>query len=320
MCQGPECTSSVVFGGERGALRMQSLPSAAFSGPGAFEWAGHTDDVMQVVRVPKEWAALKWVSASRDRTVRLWDRTARDPLCTLCAHTLAVSAVCCLREHSGMICSGSRAAEVAFWDAETQQCLRMTTVANNTVTAIVEGADPALAGHAVVQAGEDRVLRIWDVREKAAVATMDQTEQFAKCMAAEQNYIVTGSNGFDESGVALNLWDLRQRRCVQTAHPHSQKICAVAMTSFHVPSYAQFAVSASADRTMVVYDWTTQTVVERVPTADTYGVAMHIGGGESVSAESAALPVIWCGMFDGSARSWTLDPAGTLSPWWALVG
>nr|XP_025969532.1 WD repeat-containing protein 31 isoform X2 [Dromaius novaehollandiae] len=108
------------------------------------------------------------------------------------------------------LCTGSRDNTVCKWDVETGKRLCRAGISRNLVTHLcwVPG-EPY-----VVQASEDKMIRIWDSRELHVAHTFPGKRHIQTCCDVSQDgrYCVSGSGGFAGEGCEATLWDLRQTR------------------------------------------------------------------------------------------------------------
>lgn len=175
-------------------------------------WRGHSRSVNRVVALQSDATAHTsgqgiYLSASRDTTLKLWRRGEDDAVATLAGHELTVSAVAAATDGSRAI-SGSRDSSLRLWDLRTCQLASRCHVSRNVVTCLKWVPDePSL----VAQGSEDLRLRLWDVRTLSKpAATLEGYIYFPLSVDCSGPYVCTGSNGFNNVGCEVRVWDRRK--------------------------------------------------------------------------------------------------------------
>lgn len=116
---------------------------------------GHTDWVQSAAFSPN---GKLVVSASYDRTVRLWDTRTGTALQTLKGHTDHVW-LAAFSPDGKLVVSASRDSTVRLWDTGTGTALQTLQGHTNTVQSAAFSPDSKL----VVSASYDKTVRLWDV-------------------------------------------------------------------------------------------------------------------------------------------------------------
>ena len=107
----------------------------------------------------------------------------------------------------------------------------------------------------IVQGSEDLKLRMWDCRDSSieAAATLTGYVYFPLCIdvVTDENYVCTGSKGFDGVGCELRVWDMRStKECVSILSGHRQSVVGCRFLNGSKNSI----VSVSKDQTLKVWD------------------------------------------------------------------
>eukprot|EP00736_Rhodelphis_marinus_P002929 Rmarinus@m.4982 len=139
------------------------------------------------------------VSSSKDKTLRVWDRTKGDCLRVLKGHTAAVSSVDCSPVSSHCV-SGSSDGTLRLWNHNTGKCLRVFSGHTQAVTA----ACFSPVGNELLSSSIDRTMRLWSAE------TGDCTRVFhghnggisACCFGTDTFTLISGS--VDKT---IRLWD-----------------------------------------------------------------------------------------------------------------
>ncbi|KGL80261.1 WD repeat-containing protein 31, partial [Tinamus guttatus] len=185
-------------------------------------FVGHEREITKVTCAPD---SNRVFSASRDRTVMMWEfhRTS-GPRQHFPGHDLVVTGLA-VSPDALCLCTGSRDNTVCKWDVETGKRLGRAGISRNLVTHLcwVPG-EPY-----VVQASEDKTIRIWDSRELQVAHTFPGKRHIQTCCDVSQDgrYCVSGSSGFTGEGCEATLWDLRQTRSqVREYRGHLQTVAS----------------------------------------------------------------------------------------------
>ena len=116
--------------------------------------AGHTGLVISVEFSPE---GLKIVTASNDKTVRVWSAVTGDCEHTMQGHSSAVSSAAFSHEGHRIV-SGSSDKTVRVWETATGESQQTLTGHTSDVRSATFGPDQL-----VVSASEDKTIRVWDV-------------------------------------------------------------------------------------------------------------------------------------------------------------
>ncbi|MEX2213222.1 MAG: TIR domain-containing protein [Phycisphaeraceae bacterium] len=199
---------------------------------------GHTDDVNSVSLTPD---GRRAVSASDDRTLRVWDVETGACLRTLEGHTDDVNSVSVTPDGRRAV-SASKDKTLRVWDVETGACLRTLKGHTRCVDSVSLTPD----GRRAVSASKDKTLRVWDVETGACLRTLEghTGHVLSVSLTPDDHRAVSGSE--DKT---LRVWDVETGQCLRTLEGHTSADTSVALT----PD-GRRAVSASSDNTLRVWD------------------------------------------------------------------
>jgi WD40 repeat protein len=198
----------------------------------------HTSVVTAVAVTPD---GRRAVSASRDRTLRVWDLGSGQVVRTLEGHSKAVTAVAVTPDGYGAV-SASRDGTLRLWDLASGHVMRTLKGHTERVTAVVVTRD----GRRVVSASGDRTLQVWDLESGQPLCTLKGHTERVTAVAVTPD----GSRGVSASDDrTLRVWDLENGQPLRTLAGHTHVVTAVATT----PD-GRCAVSASRDRTIRVWN------------------------------------------------------------------
>jgi WD40 repeat protein/serine/threonine protein kinase len=292
---------------------------------------GHTSVVTAVAVTPD---GRRAVSASRDRTLRVWDLGSGQVVRTLEGHLKAVTAVALTPDGYGAV-SASRDGTLRLWDLAGGHLMRTFEGHTERVTAVVvtrdgrravsasgdrtlqvwdlESGQPlcTLKGHTervtavavtpdgsrAVSASDDRTLRVWDLENGQPMQTLAGHTNVVTAVATTPDGLRAVSASRDRT---IRVWNLESGHIIRTLEGHANVVTAVAIT----PD-GRRAVSASGDRTLRVWDLETGRVVRTLEghTERVTAVAVTPGGRRAFS-----------GSYDCTVRLWELESGHTTDP------
>ncbi|XP_050374768.1 COMPASS-like H3K4 histone methylase component WDR5A [Argentina anserina] len=195
------------------------------------------------------------VSASDDKTLRLWDLDSGRRLQTLRGHTNYVFCVN-FNPQANMIVSGSFDETVRIWDVKTGKCLKVLPAHSDPVTAVDFNRD----GSIIVSSSYDGLCRIWDAHTGHCIKTLIDDENppvsFVK-FSPNGKYILVGT--LDNT---LRLWNFQTGKCLKTYTGHkSSKFCI--SSTFSVTN-GKYIVSGSEDHCLYLWDLQSRKIIQKL--------------------------------------------------------
>ena len=181
------------------------------------------------------------VSASDDKTLKLWDASTRACTATLSGHTGSVFG-CVWSPDGHIIASCSADNTVKLWNAETHSC--EATLEHDDVEAVSLAWSPD--GRLLASTG-GRTLKVWDVTTRSCMTSFTNTD--------DDTYLYFGvwsPGGFvvllgDTQGKVM-IWDMATRSCTATLTGHTDIVQWCAWS----PDGRRF-VTASDDKTLKLW-------------------------------------------------------------------
>jgi WD40 repeat protein len=222
---------------------------------------GHTEEVGAVAISPDgTWLA----TASRDGTVRIWDRASAEhgnaPRRPGDNRAVAIS------PDSSWLATGGLDKTVRIWDRATAQCIK-TLWNKGQVHALAVSPD----GTWLAAASNDKTVRIWDVRTGTCTATLTGHTRLVLGVAVSPDGTWLATVSTDKTA---RIWDVRTGTCTATLTGHTNAVSAVAIS----PDGTWLATS-SDDKTVRIWDRATARCIKTLRSKDkVYAVAISRDG------------------------------------------
>lgn len=146
-----------------------------------------------------------------------------EPDTVLHGHSLGVTALDTSDEYPQLLCSGSRDNSVCLWDLDVGKPVSSMYAPRNIVTDLKW----LLEEKAVVQASEDKTLRVWDLISCSTVQHFRARNYLQTCCAVSDNrqQFLAGSSGSENIGGELTLWDRRNEKIpLKVFKGHSESV------------------------------------------------------------------------------------------------
>lgn len=172
----------------------------AILSPETFAPEGHSDIISQIVVTPD---GLRFVTASYDGTLQLWDMNTCRTIWVLAGHTSAVSDVALTADGRKCV-SASEDHTLRVWELDTGACAGSLIGHTDHVRAVAICTD----GHTCASASMDGSVRLWDMSTKRPTKRIPifKTKQMRcviKVQVADNIYFV-----FVTKEGAIQIWDV----------------------------------------------------------------------------------------------------------------
>jgi WD40 repeat protein len=153
------------------------------------------------------------VSASNDKTLKVWDLETGRELRTLSGHSHTISGVA-VSEDGRRAVSASYDQTLKVWDLETGQELATLYGHSDVVNGVAVSED----GRRAVSAGWDQTLKVWDLETGREIRTLYGHSDVVNGVAVSGDGRRAVSASFDRT---LEVWDLETGRELRTLSGHS---------------------------------------------------------------------------------------------------
>ena len=231
-------TQTVTYTAPRPWLRPL-LPALQAPGTGLVRTlSGHALGVKSVAVTPDgRWA----VSASSDRTLKVWELESGRELQTLSGHALGVKSVAVTPDGRWAV-SASSDRTLKVWELESGRELQTLSGHADGVNAVAVTPD----GRRAVSASGDRTLRVWDIESGRELQTLSGHADGVNAVAVTPDGRRAVSASYDRT---VKVWELDSGRELQSLPGHAYGVRAVAVT----PD-GRRAISGSSDRTLKIWE------------------------------------------------------------------
>lgn len=175
------------------------------------------------------------LSASADRTLRLWDTATGQCLRTFERHRDWATAAC-LTPDGRHALSASADGTLKLWEPASGRCLRTYSGHASIVTSACLSAD----GRYALSGSADRTVRLWELATGRCLRVLEghTGPVFTVALSLDGRHALSGSaqfltQGRDEkifTSGQLKMWDLAAGRCLPTFEWHTEAVTAVCLS------------------------------------------------------------------------------------------
>ncbi|MEM8640090.1 MAG: protein kinase [Cyanobacteria bacterium P01_G01_bin.54] len=202
---------------------------------------GHTSFINDLVISPD---SQQLISASADKTIRIWALPAGELQQTLEGHTSFVNALLISPDGSYLL-SASADKTIKVWDLNTGELQRTLEGHTNFVDDLMLSPD----GTVLVSSSADKTIRVWDWQAGTLTYTLKGHQGFINVLAIAPDGETLVSGSADQT---IKIWSLSSGEEKHTLAGHTSFV-----NSLVVSPDGQWLVSGSADKTIRIWHLST---------------------------------------------------------------
>jgi WD40 repeat protein len=199
---------------------------------------GHGDRVSSAAYSPD---GKRLVSASRDKTIRLWDSETGLQIAVLSGHDNRVNSAV-FSPDGAHILSSSSDKTARIWDASTGAQIMVLSGHDAPLTCAAYSSDAAR----IVTSSADNTARIWDARSGAMLAVLKGHGDIVNCAAISRDGTRVVTASYDKTA---RIWDARTGAQIAVLSGHSG-----ALLNAQFSPDGQQIVTASEDKSVRIWD------------------------------------------------------------------
>jgi len=240
---------------------------------------GHTSSVESVNFSPD---GKKIVSASVDRTIKLWNAETGEEIKTLKGHKNLILSVN-FSPDGKKIVSGSADRTIKLWNAETGEGLKTLTGHTDWVNSVTFSPD----GKTIVSASSDKTIKLWNAETGEEPKTLKGHTRRVNSVTFSPDGKTIASASRDET---IKLWNAQIKDEPKTLTGHTHEVNSVTFS----PDGKKI-ISASSDKTVKLWDEEKGKELE-IPTGHTHevkSIAFSSDGKKIASASRDKTIKLW---------------------------
>eukprot|EP01106_Pelomyxa_sp_JSP_P007152 TRINITY_DN2178_c0_g1_i1.p1 TRINITY_DN2178_c0_g1~~TRINITY_DN2178_c0_g1_i1.p1 ORF type:complete len:385 (+),score=87.84 TRINITY_DN2178_c0_g1_i1:122-1156(+) len=162
------------------------------------------------------------ISASVDKTIKVWDVPTGKQKCVLAGHS---GPVLCMDLSGNTLVSGSSDNSVRVWDVRAGNTVAELRGHNDAIRCLQLGPRSSKDAALVVLSGsDDKALKMWDLRKNQFTCIMNEHTQPVRCAFFDTSKVYSGS--LDKT---IKVWD-RAGKCRKTLVGHEGAVSCLAVS------------------------------------------------------------------------------------------
>jgi WD40 repeat protein len=240
---------------------------------------GHQDWVWDIAFSPN---SAQLASASRDKTIKLWNPNTGECTQTLLGHQNWVYSVA-FSPDGAQLASASRDKTIKLWNPNTGECTQTLRDRKETLFSIAFSPD----GAQLASASVDETIKLWNPNTGECTQTLLGHQNWVYSVAFSPDGAQLASASNDKT---IKMWNTTTGECIQTLQGHTAAVWRVAFS----PDGAQLA-SASVDKTIKLWNPNTGECTQTLLGHQNwvYSVAFSPDGAQLASASRDKTIKLW---------------------------
>ena len=222
------------------------------------------------------------ISASEDRTLKLWDLETGSEIRTFSGHTDRVRFVA-ITPSERCVISASNDNTLKVWDLDSGNEIKTLSGHSDRVRSVIVTNDEKRA----ISASGDKTIKVWDLKTGCNIQTLTGHSERVSSLAlsSDEKQLISASNDS-----TIKLWDLNTGAEKKTLRGHSSWVNAVV-----IANDGKRLISASADDTLKIWDLETGQVLHTLEghTDQVRNVAITNCGKKIISASTDETLKVW---------------------------
>lgn len=248
---------------------------------------GHSDTVRSLAISPD---GQTLVSASHDKTIKIWQLSTGREIRTLRGHSHYIFTVA-ISPDGQIIASGSWDDTIKIWQLSTGREIRTLNDHSGDINSLVISPD----GQLLASASDDKTIKIWRLNTGEKIGTLTGHYNWIRSLAISPDGQTLVSSGVDK---IIKIWNLSTGREIRALTGHSSTICSLAIS----PD-GETLVSGSEDMTIKIWHLSTGKVLHTL-----------IGHSDIVTCLAITLDgkTLFSGGFDNGIKIWRMSTGQAL--------
>ncbi|MCT7966362.1 serine/threonine protein kinase [Laspinema sp. D1] len=244
--------------------------------------AGHSGWVWSVAISPD---GQTLVSASNDKTIKIWNLANGNLIRTLAGHSRLVNSVAISPDGQTLV-SGSADGTIKIWNLSNGELIRTLAGHSNSVSSVAISPD----GQTFVSGSYDNTIKIWNLANGELIGTLAGHSSYVYSVAISPDGQTLVSGSHDNT---IKIWNLANGELIGTLAGHSSYVYSVAIS----PDGQTF-VSGSYDKTIKIWNLSNGNLIRTLAghSSYVYSVTISPDGQTLVS-----------GSWDNTIKIWNLS-------------
>ena len=169
-----------------------------------------------------------FVTASKDKTARLWSFDRLYPLRIYAGHQSDVDCVA-FHPNGAYIATGSSDKTIRFWSVHSGDCLRLFSRHSSGILSICFSPD----GQYLASAGEDKIIKIWDIKAGKLFKDLKDHSDTIFALQFDNTSSVLCSGGLDKT---IKFWNFNSTKETAESEAQSKELIHSTNLNFIVQS------------------------------------------------------------------------------------